>query len=104
MPTSPRYHVVTVSMLGGRYEADGWLEIRTREPGRRWWEARCKVLRWDHQEITGSVSISVHLGLASGGELTGRAYVDQAHHLWGWNWDEADLQFHGTEDGLKLRE
>ena len=103
MSKVPRYHIVAVSVLDGRYEADGWLELRERGPDHRWWEARCKVLRWNHTELTGSSPIRVRLELAGGGELTGKAYVDQALHLWGWKSDEADLKIHGMETGFKLR-
>jgi hypothetical protein len=104
MPTSPRHSVVAVWILGGRYEAGGWLEIRSRDPDLRWWEARCKVLRWDHQRLTGSMPTDVQLELADGGELKGTAYVDRALHFWGWKSDEADLKIHGTESGFTFRE
>lgn len=100
----PRYHVLAVWLLGERYEADGWLEIRTRGPDLRWWESRCKVVRWNHQDLTGSTPLPIRVELAAGAELSGRAFVDQAIHLWGWKRDEADLKIHGTEHGLKLRE
>lgn len=100
----PRYHVLAVWLLGERYEADGWLEIRTRGPDLRWWESRCKVVRWNHQDLTGSTPLPIRVELAAGTELSGRAFVDQAIHLWGWKRDEADLKIHGTEHGLKLRE
>ena len=103
MPTSPRYHVVAIWILGGRYDADGWLEFRTREPDLRWWEARCKVVRWDHWELTGSMPIKVRVELVTGAELTGTAYVDQAFHPWGERPGEADLKVHGTV-GFVLRE
>ena len=99
----PRRRVVAASVLGGYYEASGWVEIRERKPDLRWWEARCKVLGWDHNELRGTMPIPVVLNLAGGGQLTGTAYVDQADH-WGWKADEADLKMHGTEFGLKLRE
>jgi hypothetical protein len=95
MPKSPRHRVVAVWLLGGRYDADGWLEIRAREPDVPWWEARCTVVRWDHRELTGSLPVTVRVELAAGAKLSGRAYVDQARHLWGWKKDEADLKVHG---------
>jgi hypothetical protein len=97
----PRYHVLALWLLEDRYEADGWLEIRTRSPDLRWWEARCKVVHWNRHDLTGSMPISVRVELAAGGELSGTAYIDQAFHLWG---DGADLKIHGTERGLKVRE
>jgi hypothetical protein len=97
----PRYRVLALWLLEERYEADGWLEIRTRGPDLRWWESRCKVVRWNHHDRTGSMPIPVRVELTGGGELSGTAYVDQAFHLWG---DEADLKIHGTEQGFKLRE
>jgi hypothetical protein len=87
-----------------RDEADGWLEIRTRDPDLRWWEARCKAVRWNHRELTGSVPIRVRVELVAGAELDGRAFVDQARHLSGWKRDEADLKIHGTETGFDFRE
>lgn len=100
----PQFHVLALWLFGERYEADGWLEIRTRGPDLRWWESRCKVMRWNHQDLTGSVPISVRVELATGAELSGTAYVDQALHLWGWKRAEADLKIHGTEQGFKLRD
>ena len=97
----PRYHVLALWLLGERYEADGWLEIRTRNPDLRRWESRCTVARWNHQDLTGSMPISVRVELTAGGQLSGKAYVDQAFHFRG---DEADLKIHGTEQGFKLRE
>lgn len=101
MSRRPRYHVVALRLLGDRYEANGWLEIRTRGPDLTWWESRCKVAHWNHQELTGSMPIAVRVELAAGSELSGTAYVDQALHLRG---DVADLKIHGTEQGLKLPE
>ena len=101
MPRRPRYQVLALRLLGERYEANGWLEIRTRGPDLTWWESRCKVARWNHRELTGSTPVAVRVELAAGSELSGTAYVDQALHLRG---DEADLKLHGTEQGLKLPE
>jgi hypothetical protein len=101
MSKRPRHHVLALWLFGERYEADGWLEIRTRGSDLRWWESRCKVVRWNHQDLTGSTLISVRVELAAGGELSGTAYIDQAFHLRG---DEADLKIHGTEQRFKLRE
>ena len=102
----PRVDVVRAYLLGGSYEASGWLEIRERLPDLRWWEARCKVLGWDHPELTGTMPTRVRLKLAGGGELAGTAYVDGARgaRLWGKKPGEADLKMHGTEAGFKLRE
>jgi hypothetical protein len=61
-------------------------------------------VRWNHRELTGSVPIRVRVELVAGAELAGRAFVDQARHLWGWKRDEADLKIHGTETGFDLRE
>lgn len=97
----PRYRVLALWLLEERHEADGWLEIHTRGSDLKWWELRCKVVRWNHHDLTGSMPISVRVELAAGGELSGTAYVDRAFHLWG---DEADLKIHGTEQGFKLRE
>ena len=96
----PRYRVFALWILGDRYEADGWLEIRTRGADLKWWESRCKVVRWNRRELTGSVPIPVRIELGAGGQLSGTAFVDQAFHLLG---DEADLKIHGTEQGFKLR-
>jgi hypothetical protein len=101
MAKRPRYRVRALRLLGERYEADGWLEIRTRGPDLSWWESHCKVVRWNHQDLTGSTPLSVRVELVAGDELSGTAYVDQAIHLRG---DEADLKIHGTEQGFKFRE
>ena len=101
MAKRPRYHVLALRLLEERYEADGWLEIRTRSPDPTWWEARCKVVRWNHHDLGGSMPISVHVQLVAGGELSGTAYIDKAFHLWG---DEADLKIHGTDQGFMLRD
>src|SRR5689334_796300 len=101
MTKRPRYRVLALWLLGERYEAEGWLEVRTHGPDLRWWESRCTVVRWNDPEFTGSVPMSVRLELAAGGELSGTAYVDQGFHLWR---HEADLKIHGTSQGFKLRE
>jgi len=100
MTSWPRHQVLALWLLGERYEADGWLEVRTRGPDLRWWESRCKVVGWNHQELSGSLPVSVRVELAAGGRLSGRAYVDQAvHHRGGY----ADLRIHGMEQGLKVQ-
>jgi hypothetical protein len=104
MSKSRRYQVVAVWILEGRYEADGWLEIRTRDPDLTWWEARCKVVRWNHRELTGSVPIKVRVELVAGAGLAGSAYVDQASQLFRWKRDEAVLKIHGTELAFDFRE
>ena len=69
-------------------------------PGPTSWESHCKVLRWTHEELTGSMPLAVRLELAAGGELSDKAYVDRAFHLRG---DEADLRIHGTGLAFKVR-
>jgi hypothetical protein len=96
-----RYKVRALWLFGERYEAEGWLEIRRRGPDVNSWESRCEVTQWNHPELTGTMPISVRLELAAGGRLSGRAYVDQAFHLWG---DKADVMIRGIGQGLKVWE
>ena len=105
MPRRPRHQVAAVSLLGGWYEASGWVEIREPLPNANPFEARCKVLGWDHHELTGTMPVPVVLNLAGGGQLKGSAYVDggRARTLWGEKKSQADLKMHGTEAGFKLR-
>ena len=97
----PRYRVLALWLFEERYEADGWLELRTWAPGLTSWESRCKVVRWNHHDLIGSNPIPVRVELAAGGDISGTAYIDQAFHL---GRDEADLKIHGTERGLRVRE
>lgn len=99
MTKQPRYHVRAVSLLGERFEADGWLEIRTRGSELPWWESRCKVVGGPYLGRPGSLPIVVRLELAAGGKFSGHAYVDRPFQLWG---DRAALKIHGTSQGFQL--
>ena len=96
----PRYQVRALRLLGERYEADGWVEIRTYASGERSWESHCKVVGWNSPDLSGA-PFPVQVELAAGGEISSRAYVDGPFRLWG---DGSTLKVHGTEFGLKMRE
>jgi len=100
MTKRPRYLVRALWLVGQRYEAQGWVEVRTRGPKVEGWESRCAVVRWNDPDFNSSMPISVRLELAGGGELSGTAYVDRSFQLWG---DEADLKIHGTPQRFNLR-
>jgi hypothetical protein len=106
MPKWPRFKVVAVAVDGERYAVrSGWVEIRQWNHDLRSWEARCEIRGgWSQQDLTGSTAVAVTVEIQGGGELRGRAYVDQAGHLWGFKRDDADLKIHGTEFGLHLKD